>query len=56
MKYCRRCDLAFCERHAHHHVSIEASAGHSPLEHDERAEFCSVCVGIYVPGQEEVKQ
>jgi hypothetical protein len=43
--YCRRCDLAFCEDHEHLHPDLP---GHE-LKADERASFCSVCVGIFKP-------
>lgn len=46
MKYCRRCDLAFCSTHEHLHPD---DLGHPELVETPAAEFCSVCAGIYRP-------
>ncbi len=47
--YCRRCDLAFCERHLDAHPDLE---GHE-LAPDDRPEFCAVCAGLYRPAPKE---
>lgn len=41
MNYCRRHDLAFCETHK--------SQCFENCDMESRGEFCSVCVGVYLP-------
>ena len=49
IKYCRRCDLGFCEEHEQQHTSDPT---HDLVE-DERVDFCAVCSGIYAPMRED---
>jgi uncharacterized radical SAM superfamily Fe-S cluster-containing enzyme len=50
MKYCRRCDLAFCDRHESDHPDLE---GHELVERSDLDLFCCICLDIYRPTRKE---
>lgn len=49
MIYCRRCDLAFCERHADEHDGDD----HALTEAPPAAVGCCICLGIYAPRRDD---